>query len=430
MTFFLVRPALSSGAYYRTRPAGTTNDYWWLILLAFVPYAAAIRSWRRGRTIPTRVLLMVAIVAFVGFIPAPAQQSQDVYQYLVYGRTAAQGGNPYSDVTHARDEWTDHALWRGTRSAYGPIWTAASEGIVRLSGTRLTKAFLLIKGLAAVLAIATILLAARVTGSEAGRDSDGGLAVLTFAFNPLVLVSVGLGAHADIAVAAALASAVFLYGKGRPLGVTVALAVGALVKAYVGLVLLLWVTHVLKRHGVKRAAAHAALVGGLSAAAFAPYWKGLRTFAGLSEVSRLASASLTGGLMRLFSGRWNSGAGLTTVGTAVRIVAAAVLLFALLRLARSAGERPMETMASLFAVYVIVSPWFLPWHLLGLIVFSAVLSGWRGSDPTIIFSASSLVVLPGGLQTAVRYGPLLLWARRNPERTWKLDRTEGTESHA
>jgi len=412
MAFFVLRPLLAPEGYYHSRPRGTTNDYWWLIVIAFIPYGLAIRSYVRGKTPSIRKLLVWAIVLFVGFIPAPAQQSQDVYQYLVYGRLAIQGANPYVSTPVTQDDWTDHALWRDTRSAYGPIWTLTSAGVVRGSRGNLTAAFLLMKMVAAALAIAGTILLALSVRSQDSFASDSGLAVLVFAFNPLVIVSVGLGAHADVAVAAGFAAAYLFFKKDRRIGVTLALTLTALIKAYAGIALLLWLVHLVARRGLGRGSVHAGIAFAITAGAFAPYWKGLRTFDGLSQVSRLASASLTGGLMRLLSGRWDSSAGLTTVGSVLRILVVAILIVAFFQIGRSARDNPWHAIASMLAVYVIVSPWYLSWHVLGLLALAAVLPAWRGTQPVLLFTATSLVVLPGALQTVARYGPPLALARR------------------
>jgi Glycosyltransferase family 87 len=419
--FFLLRPAFGGGPYYSPRPAGTTYAYWFLVAAAFVPYGLALRACRRGVTPSVPVLLGGAAILYLVLIPSPALQSQDVYQYLLYGKTAAGGGNPYVTVPVA-DPWNAFALWDGVPSVYGPVWTLVTAGVVRVTGGSVTAAFLVLKVITGAMAVVTTL--ALVPAVRGGRGPRGGapFAVLAFAYNPMVLSAVGLGAHADVAVAAGVVGAVVAGRRDRD-GVATLLLVGAtLVKAYAGLILVVWLVALVWRRGVLPAMGHAVAALAAAVAAYAPFWEGSMTFAGLQEVGRMASASLTGTIQRLVAGAPDdpsAGAG-DVAAVVIRVAAAAVLVAALLvaiRAERRGGD-VWRAAAIVMLAYVLVTPWFLYWHLIGPLALVLAAADEALSLGTLTFSATSLVVaggssfLSGGaaglglaFQTAVRYGP-------------------------
>lgn len=407
VAFFLIRPALSGLPYYRPRPPGTAHDYWYLVVLAFGPYAVALRSHRRGRRTSLAVLIVSAALLYAALVPAPPQQSQDVYQYLLYGRMSAGGTNPYVDAPDARDPWLAFTLWDDTPSVYGPAWTLISAGAVRASRGSLTAALLLVKGAAAALAIAATVALALAGRRRSPPGSDPAFAVLAFAFNPLVLVSVGVGAHADVAVSAAFAAAILAHRRGRDRTATLVLVLASLVKAYAGLALVAWLLDLARRRGSRAAAMHLFLGAAVAIAAWTPYWEGASTLRGFGRIGRQASASLGGGLARLLSGRWDVTAGGTAAGAAVGIIGIATLVAAVAWIARSprAPRDPWRAAALLFTVYFLVTPWYLHWHVLGLVALVAGLTPGTLERSVLVFSATSLIVAPGGVQTAVRYLP-------------------------
>ena len=412
VAFFLIRPAVQDLPYYRPRPGGRTYDYWQLVLLAFGPYAWALRAVRRGMRVPVRLLLGVAAAVYVAAVPAPAQQSQDVYQYLVYGRMAVEGISPYAAVpADAPNGWLAFSSWHDTASVYGPAWTFASQLAVAATGS-LTGAFLLIKAVAGALAVTAAAGLAR-----ADRTGDG-FAPLAFALNPFVVVSAGIGAHADVAIAAAFAWAIVADRQGRPWTATGLLVAAALVKPYAAIALLVWLVAVGRRQGAGRAVAHAAASAIAGVAAFAPYW-GDGALRGLAEVGRRVSASLTGSAVRLIAANPDSAdAGAGAAGAAGRAVAAAAMVAGIAWAVRSARtrDRPWEVAAAVSMLYVLVTPWYLYWHLLGALVLVVAAGGRALTAATLTFSATSLVVVAAPMtsgfqtldliaQTAIRYGP-------------------------
>jgi hypothetical protein len=411
--FFLVRPALSGGPYYSPRVT-TGYAYWFLTAAAFVPYVLAIRAYRRGGWPPVPLLFLVAAILYLALIPAPAQQSQDVYQSLLYGKMAVHGHDPY--VIYAatiEDPWRSWTLWSNTLSVYGPVWTMLNAVVVKASGENLTTAFLLMKALGAILALfsgSALAHAARDSsdGLSGNATNKAGFAVLLFLYNPLILFSVGVGAHPDIAVAAAFAGAVLLERRRHGVLTTLLLAAGALVKAYAGLVLVAWLICVARRRGLRVTIGHAVAAAGAGVLCYVPFWRGISTFSGIASIGKAASASLTGTIMRLVSGHPMDAiaAGSAPLSSVIRAVAGILLLVAVIGVGRSprSREEPWRAGALLFAAYILLTPWYLPWHLTGLVFLVVLVSDGPLTWSTIAFSGSSLFV-GGGLigQMLIRY---------------------------
>jgi len=197
------------------------------------------------------------------------------------------------------------------------------------------------------------------------------------------------------------------------------------VKVYGIIALALHLVLIIRERGGRAAARNAAGAGVVIAAAYAPYWAGLRTFGGLFKAAGLTNQSLTGMVQRL----------LVTVLThvlhdptphhgaeiIVRVASGAVLLFVVLRAmvkVRSEHQLWYLTLVVLVA-YLYLTPWYLYWYAITPLVLVAVLPLNRLTAPVLTFSGSSLVSLPRayrlgnwGAQTILRYvPPLAVFAR-------------------
>src|SRR5204863_9589605 len=86
--YFLIAPTLGhhDPGYYRPRQYPFTYGYNRPLLLLFVPYGLALVAWRRGARVRLGWLLGGAAVVHLMLLFAPLPQSQDLYQYLFYGR--------------------------------------------------------------------------------------------------------------------------------------------------------------------------------------------------------------------------------------------------------------------------------------------------------------------------------------------------------
>jgi hypothetical protein len=403
--FLLVRPFFDAAPAYRPRPPGTTYAYSFLMAAAFAPYALAAAASRAG--LRTGWAVSGAAVLAGLLLPAALTQSQDVYAYLFYGKVwAVHGANPYTELPlrFASDPWFAYVRWPDQTTVYGPVWTMLTGGIAWLSGGSILLAFGLAKGLAGVLGAASLIglvVAARDRGHDPGRT------VLLFAWNPLVLVSVALGGHADVAVAAAVLWAVVADRRRRPMVATFLLVLATLVKAYAALALAVYLFALLRRgRGLFFRAA--AVVAASVALAYLPFWAGSETFSGLARIAGRSSASLAGGIEALLA----VGASDEVARLVVRVAGAAIIGAVILHTARSQGlpTDPWPGSVLVLAAYVVVTPWFLAWHLVGPLALGLVAATTSVRRGLLAFSGTSMLTLGGtnpwgrGIQTVVRYG--------------------------
>jgi glycosyl transferase family 87 len=423
VAFFLLEGIITNHPYYGPR-AATGYTYWYLVAAGFAPYAWAIHAYRQGARPSMRLLWVGAIVLYVALIPAPALQSQDLYQNLFYGKMALEGHNPYViNAASLQDPWRAWTHWDTTLSLYGPAWTILTAGIVKVSGGHLTTAFLLLKGVTAAFALGAAWALTRVANAQGGRrgggtagiGSDPRFAVLAFAFDPMVLFSVGLGAHSDIAVGTAVAWAILAERRGHDRATTVLLGLASLVKVYAAFILVAWLVCLARRHGARTVVANALSVAALAALTYLPFWEGSRTFGGVAQIGRAASTSLVGTVIRLASGHPSDAfaAGSSPAGTVARTVVILLLVIALVAVGRSPRTRdePWRAGALLFGAYVLLTPWYLYWHLIALVALACVVSDRAIARGTLTFSGTSLFVGSGGvaaglaLQAVIRYAP-------------------------
>jgi len=422
--WFLIGPTLGGTRYYKVGHNRTAYEYSRPILFLFVPYAMALLAWRRGRRAPLWLLLLGAGVLHVLVLFAPLPQSQDLYQYLFYGRMqAVHGANPFTvnPSTFWADPWFPWIRWNTQPSAYGPAWILLSFGIVKAAGNSLAQAFVGLK--LAVLVLDAAVVAAILALSKERRDSNGarGWGVLAYAWNPLVLITVPLAGSADVGVVAALLGAILARRRGRTGLATALLTVASLVKVYAAVGLLLHLVLLLRERGVKRAAVHAGGAVGLGAVAFAPYWAGLSTFQGLINMAQMRNQSLVGSIQRLVLRPVLAAVGYGTPTRGSQMMAKWIVGAILAAMVVWAIRKVRDEQSLWFAVlavmtaYLLLSPWFLYWYILGPLGLVAVLPRNRLTDPVLTFSGTALVsvyLTPVRLlllvQSLLRYAPPIL----------------------
>lgn len=428
--FALLRPLASASPYYGPRPHASGYSYAWLLLAMFPAYALAMAGARREGGPALRTVLLAAAVLATPLVFAPLIQSQDLYQYLFYARMELiHGANPYlvEPVAFAHDPWFGYLAWPRQQSVYGPLWSLAMAGVVRASGASLVRAVLLAKGLALGLGALAIWGLVRLAEDRRAGARPAPAAVAAFALNPLVLSTVALSGHADAGVAAAIVWAMVADRRGRTGLSALLLGAATLVKAYAGLALVAYLIAVVRRDGARAGARSAIGPAGLAVVAFAPYWRGIRTLTGVAQVAGHVSSSLAGVVARTASDALGplgvpdaSGIALT----AVRVAGALAVLAVLVRVARRppAGD-PWEGVMAVMVAYLLVTPWFLPWHALGALAVACAMLDSPLARPTVVFSGSCLPSigapgLVGPLATvAVRYGsPALVFARGRRQR--------------
>ena len=188
------------------------DAYYIAIGAAFVSYVAALLVLLRARALLAPVLVIAALVQAIP-LASPLRLSQDAGVYWDYARIAAvDGGNPYSDpplrFRHDPAYPSVAGAWRETTSAYGPLFTAASEGGALVVGASPSAARSLFKTAAAVGVVALALLVSLVSPRPA-------FAAAAVGWNPLFAMHFGGGGHNDVWMMVPLVGALALDRRGR-----------------------------------------------------------------------------------------------------------------------------------------------------------------------------------------------------------------------
>ena len=367
------------------------------------------------------MLITGAVVLHLIVLLAPLPQSQDFYQYLFYGRMqAAHGANPYviSPATFWADPWFPWIRWSYQTSVYGPAWMLLNWGVAKTAGTSLLRAFVSLKLVILAIDLGVMAMLVRAARDRPDPEHAAGWAILAYAWNPLILITVPLGGSADIALAAAVLGAILARRRGRTGLATALLTVGALVKVYGIVALVLHLVLVARERGARATAKNAAGAGLLIAGVFAPYWAGLRTFGGLFKAAGLTNDSITGLTQRLIRVVLQHGLHDPTphhgAQIIVRILSGAVLLYVVGRaIVKVRSEQQLWHLTLVvLAAYLYLTPWYFYWYAITPLVLVAVLPPNRLTAPMITWTGSSLVSIPGSralaiwsLQTVLRYAP-------------------------
>jgi hypothetical protein len=423
--FALIRPLFAKAGYYAPRPHATGYTYTWLVLVLFAPYATAV--WAAGRMDgPSPRSVLIAIVAVtLPLIAAPLIQSQDLFQYLFYGRMqVVHGVNPYVVPPDAfvRDPWFSHVAWPAQRSVYGPAWSLLMAATVWATGGSLVAATLLAKTI--VIAIEALVVWGLIALGGGALRRRTVVTAAMFALNPLVVSAIALSGHADVAVAAAFVWAIVADRRDRPALTLVLLTVATLVKLYAGLVLAVYLVAVLRRTGVRETARRSLPAIVFGAAMSAPYWRGPMTFAGVLSIARETSASLAGAASKVVA-TFMSGIDIEHPASLalnlVRITGTVMLVAVFARQARSRAlvTEPWPAAMAVMATYLLVTPWFLPWHAIGALALACAVPDSALAPAGVAFSGSCFASIPGPrvvrpvATSMVRYGPpALAYLRR------------------
>ena len=317
----------------------------------FVLYVIALAILLRRRSALAAVCAVAAAVQLTP-LAGPLLLSRDVYAYWAYGRVAeAHGSNPYSAAPgrFAADPAVDGMApaWRGSRSVYGPVFTAASEGLAETTGASGETSAFVYRALAAAGMLALV-------GLVAVTASRPAFAAAFVGWNPLFALHFAGGGHNDVWAAVFLVGALALALRGRASlsGASWAIAAGL---KWTPLVLLPLTLLARRREALRTAACFAAVAVAICAGSFALFgtaWlEALLPFA-----HRHAKYALPSRLAELDLPGW---------------LALVPLLAAIPWLVRSARRgRPRLGLASI--LLLCASPWVLPWYAVWVAPLAAV----------------------------------------------------------
>ena len=249
--------------------SGSAPAFLVLLAAAFLAYLAGLLL---VRSAPARLGAVVAVAAAVQLAPlaAPLLLSTDAWTYWAYGRVAAvEGGNPYEDPPSAFPAGPAFAsmgaAWRDRTTVYGPGFTLASEPLALAAGSSPDAAAWQYKALAALAAVASVLLAARLARRRA-------LAAAFVGWNPVLAVHLAGGGHNDAWVGALVLSALALApGRRQAAGAAWALAV-AVKWVPLAFLLLVALERRARRPGVTGLAVAAFALAGLATWRYGTAW--------------------------------------------------------------------------------------------------------------------------------------------------------------
>lgn len=318
-----------------------------------------------------RQVLRVAIpvVALVALLMPPLL-STDVFAYVGYGRLAVVHDlNPHLHTQGelvTRGDPTGPYLHWDIPSPYGGLWTIVSMLVVRLMpANAVLLPVLTFKLLGGAALVAAAVLARRIARDLDGdeRRADGVMAAVIA--NPVLLIEGPGNAHNDIVMMVPILGALALFARRRVNAAAGLAGVAAAVKL-VPLMMVPWlaVAAARGRAGPGRwparlgaGAAVVALAMAMVVAAYAPFWSGFRTLAGLAV-------------------RWENGHGIggahVTAGaiakhlTPLAVGVGAASLWAILAPVGEAARRAVTAWAWAALVVLLFAagvwyPWYLAW---------------------------------------------------------------------
>lgn len=229
---FLALAAAASGFLVVSPPPSRSPTGFILIATATISLLLLLREERRGRG-PT-LRMVIAAVALLGVLAVayPPRGSNDLWTYVMYGRTVAvHHASPYTHVPadYPHDPFLARAgkRWRHTPAVYGPVFAAYTAFGAWIAGNnallaRLFHQVLALGALAAVLYLVW------------GRTrSPAGLALL--GLHPAIMVSTVNGGHNDLLVGLLILVGVLVALSERPALAGAVLGVAACVKITAGL---------------------------------------------------------------------------------------------------------------------------------------------------------------------------------------------------
>jgi hypothetical protein len=361
---------------------------WAVYLAAWIIARRSMPGWRRRQM----VLVITAFTVLYHVVLAlamPPVLSSDIYHYALFGRMVAfYGLNPYvlpGNVVSGDPVWP-WVFWRDVTTHYGPIWTLISAGAAALSDQSVLLTVLTFKGVAALFNLANCLLvyclARRLTGG------DGVVALLLYAWNPLILIEVAGSGHNDAAMMTFALLGLLLAARGRMLFGLTALLLSVMVKYLTALLVLFFVIHCLARAGSwhqraalagRMAAVSALMVGAL----YAPFWAGPATLERLGTVGA-PFKSFVRYLLREWLAKMLGGGGDISLARAAAepyiewglYLGFGLLVLALVTVVAARGSGWLRVLnvwgiASL-AFVTLVYGWNLPWYLIPTLATAGV----------------------------------------------------------
>jgi hypothetical protein len=335
----------------------------WAVLVAL--------GWARG-TLPLRAVLASIAITMVFAVATPSHQSKDVFSYAMYGRIVTEHGeNPYNNypMHFEGDPMRRHvsAIWQRTPDIYGPAFTVVMAAAVPIIGESTFMARLVYQVIAAIAVGMLLWLLWKRTRNPT---------VLAFVgLHPLTTVSVVNGGHPDAIIAASFMLAAILALRRRVVWCGFALALGIAINFSViagAGALGIWAA---RRWTLRESAKLAAISLGFGALPYLFLTGWLENAKEHQElISRLSVWNPIESMMT--PGGPFSFLGLSTddlrslMPNLSTLAAGALLLVVLVRF--TGRSTPDLAMGAALAVFLVTSPWVMPWYAFAALPFLAL----------------------------------------------------------
>jgi Glycosyltransferase family 87 len=360
---WLLGPLSGALPHLATDPRRLHADYTIALSVLFVAWIVA---WVTAKALPVAVVAASAALAQLVFFLGPPQPLTDFFNYIVYGRMAAHGLNPYTHAPVRGAHGAAYALsnWHHLPSPYGPLFTLLCEPISVLP---LPVAYWVLKAVIVGAALGTLALVGGLA-RRLGRSPQRALACAALCPATLAL-GVG-GFHNDMPAILCLVGAAACLVQARSAdGARWDVAAGALVVIAAGLRPPFAVVVPLVVLGARRrmpalagAAAAGAVVGLVMLVAFHGALPALKL------QGRLVTPLSVPNLLGVAAGRGGADA---TVRALARDTAALLAVGGVLVVARRPG-RALPAIAIVLLTTVVALPWVMPWYLAWSLPFVAL----------------------------------------------------------
>ncbi len=228
-------------AKYPLTDFGRANGWSYLTLLdfgislfgAFILYVLAwmvVRRHPRDRRLFWIVLLFSALFALTPLVMYPITAT-DIFEYVFHSRILTHyGANPLTTppIAFKGDPFLKTVNWAVQPSPYGPLWLLLTVPGSLLAGNDLLLNLFMMKSLAAIFYIASVVVVAAILRTIDPAHKAAG--TLLFAWNPLILFETADNGHNDIIMMFFVLVAIYLLVRKQWLGVLPFLVASILVK--------------------------------------------------------------------------------------------------------------------------------------------------------------------------------------------------------
>jgi len=326
------------------------------------------------------LVLGFALVFRLSLLPAPPDQSEDVYRYLWDGRLSALGMSPYRYAPDAKEleSYRDRRIYPMLNSkpyitAYPPL----SQGIFHLCYRLFGADVLPMKAVFSLLEFSALLVAWRLLHAfGAGRQ-----ALLLMAWNPFFIFEFSHSGHSDSSMIFLILLSLLLMHRSRRIWAAVCYAGAILAKLHPAL----WFPLYLRRLGWKANAAALSILAlcvplFFTSETWLPYLKSLRLYYKLFEFNAGIHYFLRFAGNTLFGQSWDKLTG-PYLGAALLLITGLIVWRFPVRDSRSLLHAGFWIMTADLCLATTVHPWYISWAALALPFFPyAFMMYWTGAS--------------------------------------------------